>query len=388
MAAGDREQPLDVLRAVAVLAVMIRHLVPPGADSSMLHSVYTVLHECGWLGVDLFFVLSGFLVSGLLFREYATHGNIHAGRFLIRRGFKIYPSFYVFLAVTFLLAHGEQGAPTKTDLIEHIVFIQNYVARQPSIWIHTWSLAVEEHFYLLLTLIFFLWLRKKLRMPTMREATTAVLLIGGAVAAMRVITYFFLDHQVNEEAILRNRLFTTHLRIDALTFGVFLSYLRAEQKASWDWLGAHRKTLLGVGLLMLAPSLVLGNETAFTSLVGFTIYYLGMGALLVFASTAPPKTERRNIIVTSLAMMGTYSYSIYLWHLAVKRWEIPVMRSALGIEPSWFVATAVYFAGSVVVGIVIARIIEFPLLHLRDVWFPSRSRLNTPAQVSPTQVHA
>src|SRR5258706_12209135 len=94
----SRNQALDILRGIAILIVLGRHLfflptdLPPPADL-----FFRTWIRCGWAGVDLFFVLSGFLVSGLLFQEFARNGNVAVSRFLIRRGFKIYPAFYVFL---------------------------------------------------------------------------------------------------------------------------------------------------------------------------------------------------------------------------------------------------------------------------------------------------
>lgn len=88
-----RNKRLDILRGIAVLFVLGRHGVMEG-----------VWKETGWAGVDLFFVLSGFLISGLLFSEYKRKRSIDLARFIIRRGFKIYPSFYLMLLTTFLVA--------------------------------------------------------------------------------------------------------------------------------------------------------------------------------------------------------------------------------------------------------------------------------------------
>ena len=89
----SRVRQIDFLRAVAVILVLFRH-----------HWVgIDVLQRIGWIGVDLFFVLSGFLVSGLLFSEYKRYGNIKAGQFLIRRGFKIYPLFYLSIFLTLII---------------------------------------------------------------------------------------------------------------------------------------------------------------------------------------------------------------------------------------------------------------------------------------------
>ena len=127
---------LDLLRGIAVIAVIAYH--------------YPAFRwfDAGWAGVGLFFVLSGFLISGLLFADYKRNGKISIGRFLIRRGFKIYPPFYVFLLVTvpfLIFIFGPRRWPSR--LFFECFFLQDYL---PHLWPHTWSLAVEEQFYLLL----------------------------------------------------------------------------------------------------------------------------------------------------------------------------------------------------------------------------------------------
>jgi len=97
--------------------------------------------------VDLFFVLSGFLISGLLFSDLTSNGSIALRRFYLRRGLKIYPAFYFFLAGTSLL--WPVTLPHKF-LLSEVFFLQSYL---PHIWQHTWSLAVEEHFYFVLPLL-------------------------------------------------------------------------------------------------------------------------------------------------------------------------------------------------------------------------------------------
>jgi peptidoglycan/LPS O-acetylase OafA/YrhL len=88
-----RVRQLDILRAIAVLLVLGRH-----------EHANALWRRCGWVGVDLFFVLSGFLISGLLFSEYKKRGRLDLPRFYIRRGLKIYPSFYVLILATFLVS--------------------------------------------------------------------------------------------------------------------------------------------------------------------------------------------------------------------------------------------------------------------------------------------
>ena len=102
--AKTRLAGLDVLRAVAVLLVMGRHMWSPPASWPAGVRVFSGMwHNGGWIGVDLFFVLSGFLVSGLLYREFQRHGRISALHFYARRAWKIYPPYYVMIAVTVIL---------------------------------------------------------------------------------------------------------------------------------------------------------------------------------------------------------------------------------------------------------------------------------------------
>jgi peptidoglycan/LPS O-acetylase OafA/YrhL len=139
---------LDLLRAVAIFLVIGRH-TPYLAPSNYPYPVkmfFLYWMKLGWIGVDLFFVLSGFLISGLLFREYIQHGQIKLGRFLIRRAFKLYPAYYAFLLIT-LIWQIMVGKPRPLPLysfLSNSLFFQNY---GPAVWNHTWSLAVEEHFY-------------------------------------------------------------------------------------------------------------------------------------------------------------------------------------------------------------------------------------------------
>jgi peptidoglycan/LPS O-acetylase OafA/YrhL len=166
---------LDVLRGVAILLVVLHHLGVP------------VFRTGGWIGVDLFFVLSGFLISGLLFREWKETGTINIGRFYARRGFKIYPAFWALMAVTLAVNYWTPGIPsfpvTGRSIMAELSFTQNYWR---AIWGQTWSLAVEEHFYLLLPLLLWLLQRRDPKNPfrllPTAFAVTALLELGLRVA--------------------------------------------------------------------------------------------------------------------------------------------------------------------------------------------------------------
>ena len=169
-----RNPSLDVLRAVAVLLVFCYH-----SEAALLVSRF------GWTGVDLFFVLSGFLVSGLLFKEYQATEQLRPGRFLLRRGLKIYPQFYFFIAASLAVACLQGAPPRMRQLAAELCFVQNY---EPGMWSHTWSLGVEEHFYLLLTLVMVL-LAKRGGTNPFRVLPRWIAGSCAAILVLRVITW-------------------------------------------------------------------------------------------------------------------------------------------------------------------------------------------------------
>jgi peptidoglycan/LPS O-acetylase OafA/YrhL len=359
-----RHVGLDVLRAVAVLLVLGRHLPSAGAT----HPLLETWQRGGWVGVDLFFVLSGFLVSGLLFREHRRYGSIRVGRFLARRGLKIYPAFYAFLAVTIAWC-GWLGVPlTWRNVLAQVFFVQNYGVDPahpgPAFWGHTWTLAIEEQFYLLLAAGLVLLVRRR---PTNPFRAIPWVCLG--------VSVFCLVLRFATEALLpyahATHVFPTHLRIDALLLGVLLSYAVHEwpervTAASRCW----APLLLPLGVLLLGLPFVFDLETtAWMRTIGFNATAVG-AALLVAVAVSHDWPDTPPIRL--LATIGVDSYSIYLWHLFVPQLAIlgGLVLTGEMLDPS--VLLIVYLVGSVLLGIVAARIVEGPVLRLRDRVWPSR----------------
>ncbi|HEU4876210.1 MAG TPA: acyltransferase [Pyrinomonadaceae bacterium] len=366
-----RLKELDVLRAVAVLLVLCSHV--PSFDW---------LQRCGWIGVDLFFVLSGFLVSGLLYSEYKKHGTLSPKRFLVRRGLKIYPAFYTFVIGSVLLMLAARMAIPSDRLLAEILFVQNYYG---GLWGHTWSLCIEEHFYLLLTAaLYLLWRRPGNRATPFDAIPKITLLVAVGVLAARVLTYILIvpyDFQTHFKP--------THLRIDSLLFGVCLAYFHHfhEEKFA-NFIRRHRLPIILFGLAAIAPAVVFPAESMFMSTIGFTLLYLGFGCVLLFALHRSGSRAWSRVFGAPgilLARVGAYSYSVYLWHLVVATLGITLIRRAYtyasttmpqGTLPQQLhplVEFAAYVVASVAVGIVTAKLVEMPVLRLRDRYFPGRS---------------
>lgn len=351
---GSRNTNLDALRAVAILMVLGRH---------SHFSEYW--HRIGWAGVDLFFVLSGFLVSGLLFRAYDTTGRLEIGRFYLRRGLKIWPAFYAFIGIPLLVdAVLPHHSVTVGHLLPDLIFIQNYIRGVPEME-HTWSLAVEEHFYLVLPLILALMIRNGKKpfaaLPAV-FAAFALFALGGRLI-VGIIDRGQLDFVQSEFAYL----FPTHFRIDALMFGVLLSYYRNYRPDIFQRIAASRAAWVLTGLAIVLLSTIPVEDRAMTTW-GLTVVYLGAGIVVAKAVAFEARGFLR-ILSRALAPIGYYSYSIYLWHIL---FNFRFMRH-LGAS-SAFVRCVCWVGGSILFGIVAARIIELPVLRLRDRYFPSAER--------------
>ena len=357
---------LDVLRFAAVTLVLGRHMSPPpGTWPSGWQAILVTWQRGGWVGVDLFFVLSGFLVSGLLFKEYKSRGRLSIVRFYVRRGWKIYPPFYVLIAVTVFLRLYFVRQVAGHSLLSELLFVQSYV---PGLWNHTWSLAVEEHFYLLLPIVLLLVLRFNRGSPTPLKPVLTIAAFLAVIALLLRLLYSYYQPSYSHFT----HAFPSHLRLDSLFFGVAISYAYHFHTSRFVLsLTPWRRWLIVGGPLLISPAFVFELEsTPFIYTAGFTLFYVGSGMLLVgvLLSELP-----RNRLLVVLATLGAYSYSIYLWHMPVNTWGVRLAERVYGRSLGFLVEVLVYVIGSFVVGVIAAKIIEVPTLRLRDRWFPSRA---------------
>jgi peptidoglycan/LPS O-acetylase OafA/YrhL len=334
-----RNQSLDILRGVAILLVLGCH-----------YDYCRAWYKFGWSGVDLFFVLSGFLISGLLFAEFKKTGRINLKRFWLRRGLKIWPAFYAFIGFTVgvLLLYGHR---VPHDLLHDSLFISNYLTPY---WRITWSLAVEEHFYLALPILLLILVRISREkanpfraIPAIAIALTAVCLVLRALAR---------GPQATGAA-------ETHLRMDSLFFGVALGYYYHFEREKMARIGRWPLSICAGSFLalVLVISLVHGptNEP-----VIYTFAFLGYGCLLLAMLDRQPS---RGPLSGLVAWIGRYSYSIYLWHIAL------VAMFFWGIRPT-ALTFVIYVIASLLVGAGMSKAIEYPVLALRDRWLPAASK--------------
>jgi peptidoglycan/LPS O-acetylase OafA/YrhL len=313
--AEGRLPSLDGLRAVAVWLTIFHHLTGRFAltfDNPLLRAV-----AYSGDGVGIFFVLSGFLITTLLLREHERSGSIDVTGFYLRRTFRIFPPLYAYLlfVIVFCWVAGIQLRPES--ILSAGLFFRDYSPGSTFFLTeHTWSLAVEEQFYLLWPPVFILAMRQGGKMCAAKVGIALIVL----TPILRVLG------RVMHVAAFQHRDVTMmHTRMDALMAGCVLALVigtptfeRFYKRYARIWWLAPLYTLLIAGLLggLKRP---IGNTTlgvAYTVVLGLTIDSLCIALFIVWA-TRNAKSAVGQVLNHPIAVwMGVVSYSAYLWQTA------------------------------------------------------------------------
>ena len=366
-----RNKRLDILRCIAVVIVILHH----SGESAFFTRV-------GWTGVDLFFVLSGFLISGLLFSEYKRRHSINFKRFFFRRGLKIYPAFYAFLLLTGIT--GElvfHSHPTTGQYLHEILFVMNY---EQGVWDHTWSLAVEEHFYIFLPIFLFILARlSSNRENPFRFIPQAAAVIAALCLIFRAVSVFVGKPNFNMAYI------GSHERMDALFSGVLIGYFYHFRPAVLEALmrpTRNRVAIAAGSFGLLSSAYLCGRDSVFLATLGYSFIYVGFAGVLLLSLYARGILSGKlawimELVGSVAAYVGMYSYSIYLWHGPTAAWLPGFFQHTLGFPVGEYGRFAVYFVGSLVLGIVMSKLVEYPILRLRDRILPASYIVPVAAQV-------
>jgi peptidoglycan/LPS O-acetylase OafA/YrhL len=344
----NRRSPgLDVLRCIAVVLVMLRH-----------YSFGAMATQTGWIGVDLFFVLSGFLVSGLLFQEYIKTKKVDGKLFLIRRGFKIYPTFWAVLILNLLYLAYKHQPITLVRVVAELLFVQNFFENIMGI---SWSLAIEEHFYFLLIWLAIIAVKRQWIQNQKLVFRFCVFIFLGCLSARITINYL---KPFNEWS----HLFPTYLRIDSLMFGVFISwYYHFKYDRYLNFIKRY-KHLIGILILtgLVFPFIFL-VESPVMNTIGLSFLYIAFGGILCFTEGNKLFTDK---FFRPLAYIGKYSYSIYLIHILVGPAVANFFRVHVFTSPGLeWVNKSIYLLSNVACGALISLVIEQPFLKLREKYF-------------------
>ena len=346
---------LDGLRGLSLIAVLALH-----ATERLPHGV-----RGGWIGVDVFFVLSGFLITTLLLEEWHAAGRLRLGRFYLRRAFRLLPASLALLAACWIYAQlcmsADDAAATRRAVFSSLGYYANIRVMhdiEPIFLAHTWSLAVEEQFYFFWPALLAAMLKVKL---PVRWLATAVVLGILASALWRIALWRI--YGSFPQAYLR-----LDTRADSLLTGCLLSVLLAGRQLppsrTWQRAIAASAVLSIVFLGWICCTLP--NGAAFLHYGGFTLAAAATGIVLLALLQGRPRFLMRIFESRPLTMLGRISYGLYLWHYPIFRVIVP--RYLLPASASPALEITLDCGVSLAVATCSFLLIEQPFLRLKRRW--------------------
>jgi peptidoglycan/LPS O-acetylase OafA/YrhL len=371
---GDRIDTLDGVRGLAILAVLVDHSAIWITPTSALDRVVQAFTGSGWSGVDLFFVLSGFLITGILID--AKGGQNYFRNFYARRVLRIFPVYYLTIALVLLasfiptIAHHYPDATAELRRVQpwYWTYTTNYLialhgwAAAPMRSTHLWSLAVEEQFYLVWPALVLLADRR-----TLTRICMALLILCPILR----IALFLTGTAPRELVVL------TPTRLDTLAMGALLAIAARADGGLARWRRPLGVIAIGC-VLSLAATLTfrdrIANESPEIVTLGFTLIATIAAAIIVFATTTPADSVTHRFLAhPALRAIGRYSYAMYIFHFPIvgllhDRHLAPnAMPTLLGSHlPAQFGFTLLCFGITYAVAFASWHLFERPILRLKD----------------------
>jgi len=360
----ERQPGLDLLRALAIIVVVIYHAALFG------FKLPGRVDRFGWIGVDLFFVLSGYLIGGQLLAPLARDQRMNLGRFFARRALRIMPAYFVVLAIYFLLPSSREYSEMSQPLWKFVLSIQNIALHGGTAFSHAWSLAVEDQFYLALPfLLLFLY-----RRPSSAIIIPCLLVVGGiALRTFLAAQNPSIDGGVSFRGFQAWIYYPTWTRLDPLVFGVALAAIEKFRPQWWRRLTNYAIWLWLPALALIAYGLWLGEGDYLTVTActwQFPLIALGMAALLICAVS--PRLVFRRVAIPGAAFIASIAYSAYLVQKLVIRFVEQFCAShniVLTSAPALICVELCVYAAATILFFTIER----PFLQLRKRIAP-RSR--------------
>jgi len=365
---------LDILRAAAIMVVVFSHAAPLLPNKVAKFQEFFLFD-----GVFLFFVLSGFLIGTILIKVLAKNGASFKvlKEFWIRRWFRTIPTYFLILTLLIILAYLFHGGINNVNPFPYYLFLQNFSYPNPAFFPESWTLSVEEWFYLIIPSSVFI-LAGVFKIPT-KKAILAVI-ISIIISSIFIRLYKYSVHppvSVNEwDMVFRKEVIT---RLDSLVFGVLGAYLALFHRAVWI---RYKKILFIVGLSLLIITHVIsmyitsGSNISvqsygiYLSVFSFTVTALAIFMLLPFLSEYK---SGKGFIFKAVTYISVSSYSMYLIHLSLIQ---PFTIWLFGENINRFeilIRLMLYLALTILCSILLYKYYEKPTTSLRE-WFANRKR--------------
>jgi len=321
----------------------------------------------GWTGVDLFFVLSGYLISAQLFSKIAQGKGISLKEFFLKRFFRIIPAYLAVVTLYFCIPVFREREALP-PLWKFLTFTQNLGLnlKTNGTFSHAWSLCIEEQFYLLLPLIITVLRYFKAG----RASTWLILTLFIAGFALRYMswTYFVLPFQGTDDAWVawyRAIYYPTYNRLDSLLAGVSIAGIFQFWPAVKEKISMYGNVILIIGVLLLAGAyfLCIDQESFNATVFGFPLVAIAYGAIVMAAISPSCFLYRLNSRISS--RIAILSYSIYLSHKGVIHLT-QLQSSKWGIAEKGHLMFFICMVTTVIGALIMRYVVEKPFLRIRD----------------------
>ncbi|MGZ3417399.1 MAG: acyltransferase family protein [Polyangiales bacterium] len=373
----DRFPGLHGARAIAVVLVLQVH----ASNLLMLrfHQPDRPLYFASrslWFGMDVFFILSGFLIGTMLSKGDAIESARGIGRFYLRRGFRIFPLYYLVLTILALLPITQ--AIQRATLFWEYAYATNYIVFNHRLLVMpwAWSLCVEEHFYLAVPLVLLL-LR---RMSTEKRRFGALFALWALGGAIRIVDGLVHYNPRDPDGPFLRLFVRTHDRFDILVIGVAIALAYRNHRDAFEAALSRPSVRYGLGVLGLiglwlcvSPPLALATiPTLRESLSWGTFTSVLCGALLPLI-IAGDGAFKRALSAPFFRPISTLSYGIYLIHIPVgEHLALPLaVSTGLGPGTTWLLSVFLLWGFSLAGAYLLHLLVEKPMLSLRDRVAPS-----------------
>lgn len=334
---------LDLIRSLAIMMVLFLHLC------EVVPTMPTFIRELssvGWAGVDIFFVLSGYLIGGQIYKERTSLSiYLKLRNFWVKRWFRTFP-LYFFVLLIYVYIKPIAGFEFKGDVWKYIFFIQNYSS--PKDFVQSWSLCVEEQFYIIFPIICYVFsftLKKKWfwLLPVVISFVIRLIIVDSG--------------EVHNSTKFSHLLtFPSYTHMDGISLGVFLAFTYDDWKIFFK---KHHKIMLLISMFFFFLSLVYMSDKP-----------LGHRAVLSFLllsiTSAGMVCSARFLVIPKMLEPVFYwcanlSYGMYLWNNLFARVADKYFESI-----HWLFSSLIFFGGTVLISYISYKIIEMPVMKVRD----------------------
>ena len=364
-----RSAGLDTLRACAIALVFMYHYMVFVSHTPTFGWISTA----GWAGVDLFFVLSGYLIADQLLRGVHNGQSLSLWRFYVRRALRTWPAFWLVLAAYFTFPAIMGGKPPP-PLWTFLTFTQNLGLQPGTAFSQAWSLCIEEQFYLVLPLALMAALAMKLRRWQAWCILGALVIFGIGLRAVLWHSYGLEDNHA-VRGYMSHIYYATLCRFDEFLPGVAIALVRHGHPALWQRLMDHGRKILLLGVAACAALLYGALNHYYIDDYGYGFFMTAFGysllamafALLVIGALSP-HTLLHRAHIPGVRQLALWSYSIYLIHK-------PVGNIVGKLAAQWQLPGAVTLTVTVVLslalGALLYTLVEQPFMRLRAHLAPS-----------------